>query len=481
MKKSSRPSLKNGSQHVLDPVGGSVDNEAATLFAEAARDFVRYVATDRSWAVFDGTRWRFVDEAPVVELWNEFRTRLLVNKLDKKGEPFVADVSSSKFQASSVVWMARGKHQLRTERGEFDQRKYELNTPGGVVALRTCELLPHDASALHSRIAGMTPVFGVTPTRFLAWLDEVFLGDAELIAYVRRLLAMWVVGEVGEQILPVFFGEGANGKGALLEVLYALLSTEENVGYAREVSGDFVVKTKFPKHEAEVAALCGVRLLVVSELEASDVWNIKRVKEHSGGSRLTASFKGRDPFTFEPTHSIVVETNRFPTLETVGTAERRRFVMLPFDYEVPEDIRDRNFAKKLVAEEGPAIFGWILEDTKRYLAEGLPAKPARVVAATDSELDSLDLLQQFVQEWCEFGDDAWVSTSELFLKYQLFCVTLDEKALSNRAFRTDFTRRFLPAALATDKDPSGKRRAWKGVRLQTRSARDADPAERVSS
>ena len=67
------------------------------------------------------------------------------------------------------------------------------------------------------------------------------------------------MGEVRQSILPIFIGQGSNGKTVLLETV-------------REVLGDYatVAPQKFlvqgpPQHATEIAALAGARLVIASE------------------------------------------------------------------------------------------------------------------------------------------------------------------------------------------------------------------------
>ena len=51
------------------------------------------------------------------------------------------------------------------------------------------------------------------------FLDEIMLGDQELIAYVRRVLGYCLTGSTREHALFFGYGLGANGKSTLLTAI----------------------------------------------------------------------------------------------------------------------------------------------------------------------------------------------------------------------------------------------------------------------
>src|SRR5205085_7246126 len=102
--------------------------------------------------------------------------------------------------------------------------------------------------------AARCPVFG----RFLA---AVFRGDDELIGYVQRLLGRCLTGDVSEQILPVFWGGGANGKSTLVNAVLETVGRD----YAMKASTDLLMQRRGERHPTELADLFGMRLVVASE------------------------------------------------------------------------------------------------------------------------------------------------------------------------------------------------------------------------
>jgi putative DNA primase/helicase len=55
-----------------------------------------------------------------------------------------------------------------------------------------------------------------------------------------------------------------------------------------------------------------------------------KIKNLTGGDKLTARFVRGDFFDFDPTHKLLISGNHKPFLRNVDEAIRRRFLLVPF-------------------------------------------------------------------------------------------------------------------------------------------------------
>jgi putative DNA primase/helicase len=145
---------------------------------------------------------------------------------------------------------------------EFDTHPHLLNCPNGVVDLRTGELLPHAPELRLTRLCPTRYIPGARSELWERFLEDVFLGDRELIAYMQRALGYSITGETKEQKLFICYGTGANGKSTLFEVLRGVLGSD----YTETVSEAWVLRRRqtFAPGNACKAALFGVRLVTLS-------------------------------------------------------------------------------------------------------------------------------------------------------------------------------------------------------------------------
>ncbi len=118
--------------------------------------------------------------------------------------------------------------------------------------------------------------------------------------------------------------------------------------YAQTAPMETFAKSNFDRHSTEIAMLWGARLVTVSETEEGRAWAESRIKQLTGGDRISARFMWQDNFTFTPQFKLMFIGNNQPRLENTDAAERRRFNMMPFDR---TPIRENKNLKKELREE----------------------------------------------------------------------------------------------------------------------------------
>jgi P4 family phage/plasmid primase-like protien len=121
------------------------------------------------------------------------------------------------------------------------------------------------------------------------------------------------------------------------------------------------------------------------------------VKLLTGGDKITGRFMRQDFFDFTPAHTLFLMGNHQPQVSAGGKSFWRRLRLIPFQHEVPENLRNENLARELVDNEGPAILAWIVTGAVAMLRDGL-AEPASVMAATHEYAESEDHIGQFLTE-----------------------------------------------------------------------------------
>ena len=77
--------------------------------------------------------------------------------------------------------------------------------------------------------------------------------------------------------------------------------------------------------------LCGARLVTASETEEGRAWAESRIKQLTGGDRISARFMRQDFFEFTPQFKLMIVGNHKPILKNVDDAARRRFLIVPFE------------------------------------------------------------------------------------------------------------------------------------------------------
>jgi P4 family phage/plasmid primase-like protien len=320
---------------------------------------------------------------------------------------------------------------------QLDARPWELNTPAGIIDLRSGLLMPSDPDRLHTKSTACAPDFDADQGPWTDFLRTTFQSDEAMIGYIQRLMGYACVGEVREAILPVFYGQGANGKTVLLETVQAVLGD-----YATVAPQKFLVQGP-GQHATEIAALAGARLVIASETNEGEKFDEAKVKIMTGGDRIKARFMRQDEFTFAPSHLLVMMTNHRPEVGSGGTSFWRRLREIPFNHIVPEVQRDPELTQRLTSRHGPAIMAWLAQGAADYAARGL-REPDKVKAATKTYEASTDTVGRFVDEMCLIGggDLVKIETGKVRSAYELWCSQEAETPIVAKAFGVQMETRF---------------------------------------
>jgi putative DNA primase/helicase len=246
---------------------------------------------------------------------------------------------------------------------------------------------------------------------WLKFLSEV--QPPEGIDYLQRLVGYFLTGSVKEEIFPLFYGEGQNGKGTFVKTIFHMLG-----GYAGVLPASTFVKSKNQEHPTGLAKLEGLRLASASET-AEGFWNEQRLKSLTGGDKIAGRKMRQDYSDFEPTHKLLIDTNNKPSLAKIDKGMRRRFHLVPFTVTIPEDKRDLELKEKLVAEV-PGILSWAIDGALQWQRDGLKT-PAIVTDATDKYFQEQDLLGQWLETRMDIGDGYQTSSQVYFPNWCEFC------------------------------------------------------------
>ena len=364
---------------------------------------------------------------------------------------------------SDMLTQAATDHRIIATNDAFDAHPWELNTPGGVLDLRTGTLTPAHPSGMHTRMTAIAPDFTADRSRWERFMETTFPAS-DVRAYVKRLLGYMIVGEVREHVLPFAFGSGGNGKSVLTNVLLSILGD-----YGQSSPAGFLMAKQFSEHSTEVARLSGARFVVCSEVNEADRFDEAKVKSLTGGDRLTARFMRQDNFDFRPTHHLWLSGNYQPAVESGGQSFWRRLRLIPFTHTVPDAERIDGLEDLLVREDGPAILAWLAEGAAAYHRHGLQEPPS-VLAATAEYRASTDTVGRFLEDEAQVYEDESAyhhvcTVAQVRNAYTAWCAANGEDPIDGRPFTTQLKRHGILVGRDAPKGPGGVR-MYGGIRLR---------------
>jgi putative DNA primase/helicase len=407
------------------------DEALALRFAERHTGDLRFVAAWNKWLIWTGARWRFDDTLHAFDLARHVCREAARECNDRHG----ASIASARTRGA-VEHLARSDRRLAATIDQWDADPWLLNTPDGVVDLRTGNARPHRAEDYMTKITAVGPRGGCP--RFLAFLDQIADSDGELVSYLQRVFGYALTGITREHALFFGHGTGANGKSVLMSTVSGTLGD-----YHKTAPIEAFIATKSDRIPNDIAGLHGARLVTATETEEGRGWAEAKIKSLTGGDKISARFMRAEWFEFLPAFKLVIAGNHKPSLRSVDEAIRRRFHLIPFSVTIPPEERDGELTENLRAE-WPGILAWMIAGALEWQAGGL-RPPQAVRDATDAYLAAEDGITAWIDDKCERRVGAWESSSALFASWSAWANAAGENPGSNKRFAQALeTRGFAP-------------------------------------
>lgn len=347
---------------------------------------------------------------------------------------------------------------LEVEQRNLDADEFMLNTPTLTYDLRQGIKFPMEHRPEHF----ITKQTTVDPSSdgadiWASALDTFFLKDTDLIDYVQRMVGLSAIGKVYVEALIIAYGEGRNGKSTFWNVIARVLGT-----YSGNISADMLTVGCRRNVKPELAEAKGKRMLIAAELEEGMRLNTANVKQLCSTDEIYAEKKYKDPFSYTPTHTLVLYTNHLPKVGAIDKGTWRRLIVIPFDAKIEGSADIKNFADHLFEKAGGAILTWVIEGARKVIADNYKIDPPQKVRdAIEHYKESNDWLSYFLSERCEL-DPAYVAkSSEVYNEYRIFCTQVGEFTRST----TDFYTALETVGFEKYRDRKG--RYIKGLRLKT--------------
>lgn len=400
------------------------ESDVAVTFARRYADQMRFCHTRGTWFEWSGLHWKECKTGRALHLARELAHEFSAGQA--KHKEIVA--TRRKSFSTGVEGFARVDPTFAVTIEDWDADKYLLGTPGGTVDLRTGKLRTADPADMITKITGVAPAETADCPRWLQFLNEATGNNEALIGFLKRWTGYCLTGGVNEHALIFVYGSGGNGKSVFVNIVVFVAGD-----YATTAAMDTFTESKNDKHPTDLAMLRGARLVTASETEDGHAWAEARVKQMTGGDRITARFMRQDFFQYDPEFKLLIVGNHLPRLNNVTDATRRRFNVVPFTVK-PETV-DKYLEQKL-RDEAPGILRWAIEGCLEWQREGLGQPPA-VMEATDEYFSEQDIFGKWLEECCRVERDnssLFATTVELFKSWADFTNAAGEKPGTETAF-----------------------------------------------
>jgi putative DNA primase/helicase len=425
------------------------EDSLAARFTHRHADDLRYVAAWGRWLQWNGRRWV---QDHTLHVFDRAREICRAASIECAPKPTIASRVSSAATVAAIERLVRADRRHAATVDQWDSDPWLLNTPGGIVDLRTARIEEHRRADYCTKITAASP--GGDCPLWDAFLDRVTDGDRELQLFLKRMVGYCLTADTREHALFFLYGTGANGKSVFLNTVTGILNE-----YSKSAAIETFIASSAEHHPTDLAGLQGARLVSAMETEHGRRWAESKLKALTGGDKIAARFMRQDFFEFVPVFKLVIAGNHKPGLRSVDEAIRRRLHLVPFTVTIPPIERDQALSLKLRAEWG-GILGWALEGCLEWQARGLNP-PASVRDATEAYMASEDGFAQWLDAHCVQAPNAMGTAERLFGDWKTWAESAGEYVESQKRFSQTLEERGFKRA----RDTKGNR-AFQGIGLR---------------
>lgn len=491
------------------------------LSAEVVENLLtdRYTYSDTmGWMVWTGHLWERHGNAETT-VTHEIRTYLerwcneRVSDLHASGrlttkagldEVNVYRVVKNNSKVNSTRDAASGYPSVLVDPAEFDGDPDILNTPGGVVDLRTGAVTAVDPRVRVTKSTSVPYVPGATHPDWDKALEAI--PDPAVRSWYQLRMGQAITGHMTpDDTMLLVYGGGANGKSTVMDAIVETIGT-----YGSQIPQQLLLGRP-GDHPTDLMTLMGTRLALVEELPDDKHLNVTALKAVVGTSRITGRYMRCDFITFANQSTLLVNTNYRPSVVETDHGTWRRLLQLtfPLTYHKPGkavvgplDVEGDATLKQRVAadpEVHRAVLAWLVEGARRWYDLGriLPGAPDSVDADTRQWRESNDVLFGFSQENLTPDPESHVMSQELLSEFNEYLKALghggwSDKTLANRLMghpelgRRLVKRRVYTSETATElsrprgvrgRPESDRYMAYVGLRFGNQDPPPAEPTD----
>lgn len=376
----------------------------------------------------------------------------------------------------SITKLCRGMDGVVTRSADFDAYPDLLNCHNGVVDLRTGELQPSKPDLLLTHLAGGD----YDPTaKSVLWDKAMESVHSEITEWFQSRMGQSITGHTpDDDALVTSVGGGENGKSAVMSAIMRACGT-----YGRLISHRVLIAQP-GQHPTELMDLRGLRLALLEETPEEGHLDTHQLKTTVGTPYITARKMRRDDVTFKTSHSLWINTNFLPMVDTTDHGTWRRLKAMPWPFrflkpgvalrEVSDRAGDLTLKPKLANNPTvpAAVLAWLVEGAKRWYAneQVSPQDPPVVVDATTDWRATTDVGLLFAKDRLVAAPDNFITAEAMRTQFSQFLADQGKREWSVQTMNNRLPESLAAAGIVTRSDPK------KPTKLRSDKHTESEPA-----
>ena len=289
------------------------------------------------------------------------------------------------------------------------------------------------------------------------FLQYITQGDKALEEYLQLTAGYYCVGQVLQEGMTIAYGPGGNGKSTYYGILLDILGE-----YATTLRSDILIQRNNGSEPYGLENIRGRRLVIMGETDEGARLSVSIFKRATSRDMIEVNAKYKQPFTFRPTHKLVLHTNHLPRLGQLDGGTLRRINVAPFV--APRKTGEAcvlDLGAQIVEKEGGQVLQWMVEGARKFFDAGCRIEPPPcVVKQTGDYVSGEDWIKTFLDERCLIGERQTVSGAALYETYRRWADDNGEYKRRNR----DFAKAMEERGFSKTRRKSAV--VWLGIGLQ---------------
>ena len=331
----------------------------------------------------------------------------------------------------------------------------KVNCLNGILDTETLELMPHspyEKTLIQINAAWDAKAECPTIDKFLG---QVLPADCQNL--IREAIGYTIMQSNAYEKAVLMVGSGNNGKSTFLNLVRAFLGKDNYVAKSLHTLEEnrFASASLFGK----LANICG-------DISSERLEDTSTLKQITSSDAIDGERKFKGAFTFENFATNFFSCNDLPPTRDRSHGFYRRWILLPFTYQIPDDAKDPDLRSKLTTpQELSGLLRLAIEGQKRLREQRgfvMPESVQETLSAYQLENDSV---MRFVVDEIDISDpDIETTRSEIYEAYKAYCEAQNVKAVSAITFNKAIEKNEVATRLDNTRPLK-----WKGIAIDPAS------------
>ena len=364
--------------------------------------------------VFNGSHWNVIDEHELISFLGKVAEKMGVPKFDSRHYEF-KDKLFKQFEASAHL-----------PEPEIPDDTVLINLQNGTfeVTPEKQDLRPFNADDFLTYQLSFEYDPQATAPRFNQYLNEV-LPDEESQKVLAEFMGYIFTRNLKLEKVLFLYGSGRNGKSVMFDIIRSMLG-EENISF-------YGLQSLTDDNGYYRAKL--VNKLINWASDVGDRLQSNTFKQLASGEPIECRLPYKEPFQLQNVCKFAFNTNTLPADVEHTTAFFERFLIIPFDVYIEPEKRDPELAKKIISNELPGVFNWVLDGLNRLLKQGKFSHCQASIDTLNEFRKESDSVAMFCDEMNYKADpENWTKAKPIYTDYREYCYSEGLKPLARKNF-----------------------------------------------